>query len=780
MITGCKSHPDELVLLVTSHCRTRATNDTLENWSETICSSNAGDLWVPAFRYLGVNSIASCPRQLQADPTWEDAKKQARANGNEDSCLLVIPGEGQCVMADYDSEATTIPAVRGYVKEKMGQLGSDGVYQGMFQLQALCQGGNNETVCPQAALNGNVSKWLAQGEFWHSCPSGADCGAAHGNPVNVLGVKDVCSLGTHFAPALYLNTSVKVTKADQGTCAAVCGGQQSHLKTDDSNLSYAERVDCEAATAALEYGTGLLKIAESGSPGINSTHALETLHAAFCRAYPLCTVSSERRYFDAGVGVGRLSDNPDPKASMTLWVSPTGNDGNSGTTAGSPLRTIAHAVALSRGWWKQNTGLVMIRMMGGTYVLNETLILQPDDSHLSFMADGVEAVTKSGGVPLGRLNWTQHGDGVVSARIPPSIMAQGRHSTSLFAGRERLTRARYPNGNAERDICLFNSDGGTAGCPTYLPPPQAMREPPKCVDLNWSQPVTKPDRSGCCAPGGADDWCLNPSMAKFHATGFAPPPELETLGFGPVQTPMGNCPYAHAPQGFSTNSSYPGWTDRAWSDASTGIVHMFHGNRNRWGGWQFALKNLTVHDDKEVEAYFSHGGWQEGRGNSLANSFYVENIREELDESGEYFLDTETVTLFLNPRPGDDLDLLVAPALEVLFHLNGTDSEPVTDVSIEGLQFAHTETVFMKEYEYPLGSDWALRRSAAVVLENAESCSVNACIFDRVGGNGVLLSRNTRDCSITRNEIARPGESGVLLLGNADSVRVHQTTTRFR
>ena len=37
-----------------------------------------------------------------------------------------------------------------------------------------------------------------------------------------------------------------------------------HLKTDDTNLSYAQMVDCEAAVAALQYGTGLLNRAAGG------------------------------------------------------------------------------------------------------------------------------------------------------------------------------------------------------------------------------------------------------------------------------------------------------------------------------------------------------------------------------------------------------------------------------------------------------------------------------------------------------------------------------------
>ena len=212
----CKAHPDELVLLVTSHCRSRDTAVTLHNWHEALCSAhNDGDKWVPAFQELGVNTISSCPRgnplaegQDDRDPTWKDAKQQAGANGHDDSCLLVVPGEGVCVMADYDSTATTIPAVKETSTRKLARKCATG-YAGMFQIQALCQGANNETACPQAELNGNVSKWLADGEFWHQCSAGAD-----GFPANVLGVKDVCSLGPDFAPALYANASqlVRVTK----------------------------------------------------------------------------------------------------------------------------------------------------------------------------------------------------------------------------------------------------------------------------------------------------------------------------------------------------------------------------------------------------------------------------------------------------------------------------------------------------------------------------------------------------------------------------------------
>eukprot|EP01052_Picozoa_sp_SAG31_P000330 SAG31_NODE_10_length_40133_cov_27.863041_16_plen_414_part_00 len=220
----CKGHPDELVLLVTSHCRSRVSDDTLESWHKADCTLDVGDPWVPAFQELGVNTISSCPRSLQEDPTFAQAKRLAKANGNEESCVLVIPGEGECVLADYDSDVTTIPDVKEYIQDKMAEFGSDSVYQGLWQLQALCQGANNETTCPQGELNGNISEWLSTGEFWHQCPQCV--GAANGDngyPVSVLGVKDICSLGTGFAGALYVNSSARVSADDKMTCKAKCG-----------------------------------------------------------------------------------------------------------------------------------------------------------------------------------------------------------------------------------------------------------------------------------------------------------------------------------------------------------------------------------------------------------------------------------------------------------------------------------------------------------------------------------------------------------------------------
>jgi hypothetical protein len=461
--------------------------------------------------------------------------------------------------------------------------------------------------------------------------------------------------------------------------------------------------------------------------------------------------------------------------SLALYAAPNGDDAAPGTDPKLPVKSLHQALAHAQTWrLRQGSGAdlsVTIFLREGTYFLTQTVVLQPGDSNTVIQSYPGESATLSGGVPLGALEWAPVADGtqgVLSATLPALVAASIAESTTLFVGRQRLTRARFPNGNSETDVCLSHVDGGKTGCPGYLPPPYALGQLPGCMLVN-SSVAAKPNRLPACCTPSTSDWCPKPGEANWHTQLWSPPQNLRDQGFSNTITSMGNCPYAHAPGGFKYNGTdvRDHWTNRSWGDSSTGLVHMFHGNGNRWGGWNFQIEKLRRTDD-DVAVYFSEGGWQEGRGNGRTNSFFVENIREELDASGEYFLDHQAARIYLYPRSGDNISDLVAPILEELLQLNGTSDAAVWNVSIRGLQFAHTSTVFMKQFEYPLGSDWGIRRSATVSFHNVHNSSIEGCLFDRVGGNGVLLSDNTTSCLITRNEISYPGESGIVLLGRSN------------
>ena len=61
-------------------------------------------------------------------------------------------------------------------------------------------------------------------------------------------------------------------------------------------------------------------------------------------------------------------------------------------------------------------------------------------------------------------------------------------------------------------------------------------------------------------------------------------------------------------------------------------------------------------------------------------------------------------------------------------------------------------------------------RIAALVVQDAEDISITSCLFDQVGGNGLLFSNHVLNSSVSNSEFVYPGESGIVLLGSTVSV----------
>src|SRR2546430_17203409 len=64
----------------------------------------------------------------------------------------------------------------------------------------------------------------------------------------------------------------------------------------------------------------------------------------------------------------------------TVFVSPSGNDANPGTSASQPVKTLQHARDLVRGLNQSMTGDIVVSLANGTYPLSQTLTLDARDS----------------------------------------------------------------------------------------------------------------------------------------------------------------------------------------------------------------------------------------------------------------------------------------------------------------------------------------------------------------------------------------------------------------
>jgi hypothetical protein len=88
------------------------------------------------------------------------------------------------------------------------------------------------------------------------------------------------------------------------------------------------------------------------------------------------------------------------------------------------------------------------------------------------------------------------------------------------------------------------------------------------------------------------------------------------------------------------------------------------------------------------------GGWQNNRRSGMRPSIrFVENIREELDAPGEWFLDRKARLLYYYPPKGLDLGKAVVEGVRLrgLVAFRGTRAKPVRFVTLKGLTFRCSE-----------------------------------------------------------------------------------------
>lgn len=133
----------------------------------------------------------------------------------------------------------------------------------------------------------------------------------------------------------------------------------------------------------------------------------------------------------------------------------------------------------------------------------------------------------------------------------------------------------------------------------------------------------------------------------------------------------------------------------------------------------------------------------------------VENIFEELDAPGEWFYQAESSTLYYYPMPDEDAETAVfeTPILKHLIEFRGSEQQPVTHITIQGIELTQTLRTFMDKYEPLLRSDWMVYRGGAVVFEGTEDCSLKDCYLHNLGGNAVFFSCYNRRSTVSGSHL---------------------------
>ena len=204
-----------------------------------------------------------------------------------------------------------------------------------------------------------------------------------------------------------------------------------------------------------------------------------------------------------------------------------------------------------------------------------------------------------------------------------------------------------------------------------------------------------------------------------------------------------------------------------WANPAGGYLHAMH--PALWGDFTWMITGTDTNGNLTRT-----GGWQNNRGGGINQGIqFVENIFEELDAPGEWFLNAKTHTLYLYPPAGLDLKNAVVEAtrLRTLVEFHGDEEHPVKWVALRGLQFRQAARTVMETREPLVRSDWAICRCGAILFNGAEDCTLEDSFLDQVGGNAIFVNNYNRRVTIHGTHIARAGASGICFVGDPDAAR---------
>ena len=170
--------------------------------------------------------------------------------------------------------------------------------------------------------------------------------------------------------------------------------------------------------------------------------------------------------------------------------------------------------------------------------------------------------------------------------------------------------------------------------------------------------------------------------------------------------------------------------------------------------------------------------------------FYLANAIQFLDSPGEWFEDLRTGKVYYWPREGEDMTraIIVAPVLETLVNIEGSLTNPVSNIEFKGITFSHTTWLRPSEQghvplqagmfllearklsphgtSYHSGLDnlaWIGRPPGAVSVKNAHHVSFLDCTFTHLASAGLDIQSGSKDGLIQGCNFNEIGGNGIQL-----------------
>lgn len=142
--------------------------------------------------------------------------------------------------------------------------------------------------------------------------------------------------------------------------------------------------------------------------------------------------------------------------------------------------------------------------------------------------------------------------------------------------------------------------------------------------------------------------------------------------------------------------------------------------------------------------------------------YYVDNVWEALGEPGQWYLDRPAGLLWYLPLAGEapEATEAYAPMAEQVLRIAGTPEQPVENVELRGLAFAHAE--WRRPPEGPAGAPQAaVDVPGAVYLAQARGCTLHRCRVAHVGTYAVEVGPGCADTAVLECTFTDLGAGGI-------------------
>lgn len=413
----------------------------------------------------------------------------------------------------------------------------------------------------------------------------------------------------------------------------------------------------------------------------------------------------------------------------TVFVSPTGDDGASGTSPSSPLRSLSTARDVARGVAPPGAPRRVLLEQGGYFELGETLALGAADSGTvwgsyaaaettSTRATHVAAAslpTISAGTKLGPWSAAAGGapSGALVAVAPAAVLAS--RPTQLWVGDARATRARSPN--------VAAGDEYSRGA-----------SPRSC----WTLKPIAPCRGGTCPP--ADSWGFVYQAGSLSA---------DTRDVEQVDALV-----------------YHAWTAE------------FHRLQR-----VVAANSTALFAQKAATPVGKYSWASDGR-------YVLFGSRDFLDAPGEWVLDATNGTVLYIPRSDAERAALLngslsatMPVVESLLSLNGVENTTFTDLS-----FSHTASGDPGTHwsYFPPSAAVMVSASRNVAFDGcrvshggtsglqvgsgAANVTISSCAFTDLGGEGITMTGADATLVVINNTLVN--DTGIIWMGQPAGIRL--------